>query len=85
MSSHSLTVIWTEPHHNNAPITGYNINYHNPDNVTQKLTAFSVEEQVTITSLHPEENYTFTIIAINDICPSQPSEPVTVHTLEEGM
>ena len=85
VNSHSLTVIWTKPHHNNAPITGYNINYHNPNNVTKNLTAFSTEEQVTITNLHPGEYYTFTIIAINDICPSQPSEPATVHTMEEGM
>ena len=53
--------------------------------VPQDVTIPSTEEQVTITGLHPGEHYTFTIIAINDICPSQPSVPVTVRTVEEGM
>ena len=53
--------------------------------VPQDVTVTSIVEQVTITDLHPGEYYTFTIIAINDICPSQPSEPATVRTLEEGM
>ena len=48
--------------------------------VPQNVTVSSAEEQVTITDLHP-----FTIIAINDICPSQPSVPATVRTMEEGM
>ena len=53
--------------------------------VQQNVTVSSTEEQVIITGLHPGEYYTFTIIAINDICPSQPSVPATVHTMEEGM
>ena len=53
--------------------------------VPQDVTVSSTEEQVTITDLHPGEYYAFTIIAINDICPSQPSKPDTVHTMEEGM
>ena len=51
----------------------------------QDVTVNSTEEQVTITGLHPGEYYTFNIIAINDICPSQPIEPVSMQTLEEGM
>ena len=82
---------WTEPHNNNDPITGYNISYQNPDclvkanNLTQNVTVPSMEEQAMITNLHPGEIYTFTIIAINSICPSQPSVPVSGHTVEEGM
>ena len=38
-----------------------------------------------ISDLHPGELYTFTIIAINNICPSQPSLPASVRTMEEGM
>ena len=91
VDSRSLTINWTEPHDNNDPITQYSISYQNPDclvdanNVTQNVTVTSMEEQVMIIDLHPGEYYTFTIIAINDICPSQPSLPTSMRTLEEGM
>ena len=91
VSSRGLTINWTRPHDNNDPITGYNISYQNPDravmvnSVAQNVTVSSTEEQVTIVDLLPGENYTFTIIAINNICPSLPSVPATVRTMEEGM
>ena len=91
MNSRDLTINWTRPHDNNDPITSYNISYQNPNclvtanGVPQNVTVTSTEEQVTITGLHPGEYYTFTIIAINNICPSQPSEPISMRTLEEGM
>ena len=91
MNSRNLTINWTEPHNNNDPITVYNISYQNPDclvmanGVPQSVTVSSTEEQVIITNLHPGEFYTFTIIAINNICPSQPSLPESMRTLEEGM
>ena len=91
VNSRDLTINWTEPHNNNDPITGYDISYQNPDclvsaNIApQNVTVTSMEEQVMITDLHPGEVYTFTIIAINNICPSQPSLPVSMRTLEEGM
>ena len=90
VNSRNVVITWTEPHDNNAPITNYSISYQNPDclvnanNVSQNVTVSSTMEQVMITNLHPGENYTFIIIAINDICPSQPSEPASVRTLEEG-
>ena len=88
MNSHSLTINWTKPHDNNDPITSYNVRYQNPDcanGVPQDVTVTSTVEQATITDLLPGEYYTFTVIAINDICPSQPSVPSTVRTLKEGM
>ena len=90
VSSRSLTISWTKPYNNNDPITGYNISYQNPDclvnvsNVTQNVTVSSEEEQVMITGLHPGEVYTFVIIAINNVCPSQISSPASIHTMEEG-
>ena len=57
----------------------------NANNVTRDMTVTSMEEQVVISNLHPGEVYTFTIIAINNICPSQPSIPASVRTMEEGM
>ena len=53
--------------------------------VPQNVTVTSTVEQVTITGLHPGEYYTFTVIAINDVCPSQPSEPASMRILKEGM
>jgi len=91
VNSRDVTINWTEPHDNNAPITGYNISYQNPDclvnagGAERNVTVNSGVEQVLVTNLHPGENYSFTIIAYNDICPSQPSEPVSVRTMEEGM
>ena len=91
-TSRGLFINWTEPHGNNAPITGYNITYQNPDclvmasnNELQEVTVTSMMEQVMITYLHPGENYTVIVIAINDICPSVPSIPVSVRTMEEGI
>ena len=93
VSSRSFTINWTRPHDNNDPITGYNISYQKPDQAVMDngvahnniMTVSSTEEQVTIVDLLPGENYTFTIIAINNICPSLPSVPATVRTMEEGM
>ena len=91
MNSRNLTISWTEPHNNNDPITSYNITYQNPDclvmanGLTRNVTNTSMEEQIVITDLHPGEVYTFTIIAINNICPSQPSLPASMRTMEEGM
>ena len=91
VTSRGLFINWTEPHDNNAPITGYYIMYQNPDRLVmapisrpQDVTVTSVEEQTMITDLHPGENYTFIVIAINDICPSVPSIPVSVRTMNEG-
>ena len=91
VTSRGLFINWTEPYDNNAPITGYNITYQNPDCLVmasiepQDVTRTSMEEQAIITDLHPGENYLFIVIAINDICPSVPSIPVSVGTMKEGI
>jgi len=92
ITSRGLFINWTEPHDNNAPINGYNITYQNPDrlvmapnNQPQDVTVTSMEEQAMITDLYPGENYSFIVIAINDICPSEPSVAVSVRTMEEGV
>ena len=48
------------------------------------VTFFSTEESVVITGLHPGVDYTFTIIAINSIGESVPSDEERATTLEEG-
>jgi len=92
VTSRGLFINWTEPHDNNAPINSYNITYQNPNrlvmasnNRPQDVTVTIMVEQTMITDLHPGENYSFSVIAINDICPSVPSIPVSVRTMEEGM
>ena len=92
VTSRDLFINWTEPHDSNAPVTGYNITYQNPDclvmapnNQPRDVTVTSMEEQAMINDLHPGENYSFIVIAINDICPSVPSTPVSVRTMEEGI
>ena len=55
------------------------------NNQPQDVTVTSTEEQVMITDLHPGENYSFIVIAINDICPSVPSIPVSARIMEEGI
>ena len=44
----------------------------------------STEEMVTVTDLHPGEEYTFIVVAVNDIGESRPSDPERAQTLEEG-
>ena len=92
VTSRGLFIDWTEPRDNNAPVTGYNITYQNPDclvmapnNQPQDVTVSSMERQAMIPDLHPGENYSFIVIAINDICASVPSIPVSVRTMEEGI
>ena len=38
-----------------------------------------------VTGLHPGVNYTFTVIAVNDIGPSRKSIPAIITTDEEGI
>ena len=41
-------------------------------------------EMANITDLFPGVDYTFTVIAYNEIGPSVPSDPLTVRTVDEG-
>ena len=80
-----MALSWTVPHHNNVPITGYIINYNQPVFLgSNTVTINSIEETVVITGLHPGVEYTFTVIAINSIGESVPSDEERASTLEEG-
>ena len=90
VNSRNLTINWTKPHDNNDPITDYFVQYLNPvclvdaNILPLNMIANSTEEQVVISDLHPGEDFTFSVIAVNNICPSQFSLPSSVRTMEEG-
>ena len=86
ITSHSTNLTWLEPHNNNAPILNYIIKYMEPKFVgdDRNRVVNTTEEMVTISSLSPGVNYSFTVIAYNVIGPSLPSAPLIVKTLDEG-
>ena len=88
VASRGLTLMWVEPHDNNAPIQGYLVMYMEPEFVTgereREVNISEPVEMANITVLAPGVNYTFTVTAYNEIGESVPSDPLTVRTLEEG-
>ena len=86
--SQNLTLVWTAPHDNNAPILGYYIFYTEPsflggDDVVLRVNG--AVEEFFIEDLHPGEEYTFTILAFNEEGNSSLSDPFTNETMEEGI
>ena len=80
--------MWTEPHDNNALITGYVIRYEQPQfqggqEVNQ---TFPPEPEVAvIIGLHSGLTYKFTVEAFNGIGVGNPSTEIEATTLEERM
>ena len=88
VTSRNLTLFWTEPHDNNAPILGYLVIYSDPpflggDEVV--LTVYEDEQQLFIENLHPGSTYNFTVLAFNNEGNSEQSDLFTIRTLEEGI
>ena len=83
-TSHLVTLTWVEPHDNNAPIQSYEVTYMEPSfvggNLMRKVN--TTIEMATITDLFPGVDYTFTVIAYNEIGPSVPSDPLTVRIVD---
>ena len=87
VSSREVNLTWVEPHDNNAPITGYQVAYMEPEFVSggrRRVVNTSVVEMATITGLFPGVDYMFMVIAFNEIGASAPSDPLAVRTLDEG-
>ena len=87
-TSHAITLVWEEPHNNNAPIAGYRVTYQQPsflDTSDGVQVVNSTVEMADITGLHPGVTYNFTVVAFNEIGDSTPSHVVSVSTVEEGM
>ena len=85
VTSRSLVLRWEAPHDNNAPIQRYEVMYMEPSFVEGDLMKVNTTIEIAnITDLFPGVDYTFTVIAYNEIGPSVPSDPLTVRTLDEG-
>lgn len=85
VTSRSLTLEWTEPHHNNAPILGYRVMYQPSISNSTVMEINTVVTFVEITGLHPGETYFLTVVAFNAIGDSAPSDLALAITLEEGI
>lgn len=83
VTSRSLTLEWTEPHHNNAPILGYRVMYQPSNSTIMEIN--TVVTFVEIAGLHPGVLYLLTVVAFNAIGDSAPSDLALAITLEEGI
>ena len=84
-TSRSISLNWTEPHDNNAPIMGYRVMYQEPTFLGSGVQVVnSTVEMADITGLQPGVTYNFTVVAFNEIGDSLPSEIASIRTLEEG-
>ena len=82
-TSHSITLVWEEPHNNNTPIAGYRVTYKRPafNGISDGVQVVnSTVEMADITGLHPSVTYNFTVVAFNEIGDSAPSDIVSVST-----
>ena len=83
VTSRSLSLVWVEPHHNNAPVLGYRMMYSQQD-ISAVVEYVTEQETLHIAQLLPGLTYQFTVVAYNDIGDSNPSDILEVTTLEEG-
>ena len=87
INSRNITLVWVEPHENNAPILRYRVYYITPSFLGAKdvsVETMDDSETLTILNLHPGEEYEFTVTAINEEGESENSTSLTVGTEEEG-
>ena len=85
ITNESISLIWVEPHHNNAPVLGYQVTFHTPLFLRGDWILINTTVEMTIISgLHPGVVYNFTIVAFNEIGASRPSQVAMIATLDEG-
>ena len=81
ITSNTIYLTWLKPHDNNAPILGYYITFIGAglgENVVVNTSAESAD----FCSLVSDGIYTFNITAFNEFGVSDPSDPLTVRTLQ---
>ena len=85
IASRNISLEWTEPHDNNAPIMGYRVMYQQPAFLGGDIQIVnSTVEMADITELQPGVTYNFTVVAFNEIGDSTPSDTASIRTLKEG-
>ena len=86
LTSRNLTLTWTEPFDNYAPILGYHVFYTRPSFLggDVNLTVNGAVEELIVDDLHPGVTYEFLILAFNKKGNGNYSDPITIATLEEG-
>ena len=82
ITSDSLILQWLEPHDNNAPLTGYRIDYRTLDSST--IIEVVPQTSHLVTGLQAAVTYHFVIQALNNIGASSSSPVFNVTTLEAG-
>lgn len=82
--SDQVKLMWVEPHDNNAPITRYLVMYAQAAEGEQVRSVSSTTVMAIITDLFSDTEYNFTVSAYNEIGDSDPSDSLTVRTLEKG-
>ena len=81
---------WVEPHSNNADVQYYLVMFMDPAFITGERTVTvnstfnSTVEMADIEALYPGIDYSFTVVAVNEIGRSIPSLPLVVRTSDEG-
>ena len=85
LNSTAILLMWTEPHDNNAPITGYVIRYQQPQFLGGgEVSRTSPDsDMAVIADLHPGVTYTFTVEAFNGIGTGRQSSEIQVNTSDE--
>ena len=86
ITSRDLSLQWVEPHSNNAPVQYYLVMFMDPAFVGEERnrSVNSIVEMADIESLYPGIDYSFTVVAVNEIGRSIPSLPLVVRTSDEG-
>ena len=86
ITSRSLSLQWVEPHSNNGPVQYYMVMFMDPAFVNEERTRIvnSTVEMADIEALYPGIDYSFTVVAANEIGRSIPSLPLVVRTSNEG-
>ena len=82
ITSDSLILQWLEPHDNNAPLLGYQIEYRSQD--VSLYLQIGPQTSHLVTGLLPVTTYYFTLVAYNSIGNSSSSLGINVTTLEAG-
>ena len=91
LNSTIIELTWMEPHDNNAPITGYIVQYQQPQflggqEINKTLLSESkltIIVKLIIVELHPGTIYTFTVEARNKLGIGERSTGASARTLEE--